>query len=221
MGTYPNPRSPTDSADQTKKQVSRWLKGETLPSIEDLDSLVERYSQRVEWLDGADAWKARFRLARALQHLWVSAEGYFSTHHNFRPRSAKILFETINAEKILRDADGLLANPEIFFAVRLVQQKLQREGILEDAITPKRKNWMRSFPLSSTEGEIDRYRLRASRRLDVGHRLVRYLARRGRIPLGPELGRPSLKVMARFEAYVFSVGVRELKRMRNERRLAH
>ena len=200
--------------------MSRWLKGETLPSIEDLDLLVDRYKQRVEWLDGAGAWKARCRLARALQSLWVSAEGYFSTHRNSQPRSAEKLFETINTERILRDADGLLANPEIFFAVRLVQQRLQREGKFEAAIMPKRKNYGRSFPLSSTEDEIARYRQRIGKRLDVGHRLVRYLARRGRIPFGPELGRPSFQILSKFEAYIFSLGVRELKRMRDERRLA-
>ena len=203
-----------------KRQVTNWMTGETLPSIEDLDSLAERYRERVAWLDSANAWKARFRLARALQCLWVSAESYFSQHPEARPRSAKQLFQIINAEGIVRDAGGLLANPDIFFAVRLVQQRLKDEGKFEAAVMPKQEEYRRRFPLGASDAEVARYRQRVGQQLDVGHRFVRYLARRGRIPLGPGSGQPSLQVVAKFESYVSSLGLHELRRMRAERRLA-
>lgn len=209
-----------DSAN-LKKQVSRWLQGKTRPSIEDLDGLVDRYRDRVEWLDDANGWKARFRLARALQSLWVSAEEYFASHHDSPPTSVRKLFAKINGEEILRDADGLLGDPEIFFAVRLVQLKLKREGKFEKAVMPPQASYRRAFSPAASCAEIEQYQIRIARRLNIGNRLVRYLARRGHIRLGSVLARPSLQATQRIKEYIFSLGLDELRRMRKEGRLTY
>lgn len=206
-----------DSAN-LKKQVSRWITGKTLPSIEDMDSLVERYKERVDWLDDANTWKARFRLARALQSLWVSAEEYFAAQRLPSLTPITELFERINADGILRDHDGLLADPGIFFAVRLVQLRLRRDGEFAAVIRPKRAGYQRVFPPSVSDAEIDRWRARIDRRMDVGHQFVRYLARRGRIRFGPELSCPSIAAEQNFEDYVLRLGIDELRRLREERR---
>lgn len=201
-----------------KKQVSRWMTGKTLPSIEDMDALVERYKDRVAWLDDANAWKARFRLARALQSLWASAEEDFADGRMPGLTPITELFERINGEGILRDRDGVLADPGIFFAVRLVQLRLQHEGTFAAVIHPKRTGYQRVFPPSLSDTEIDRWKARVARRMDVGRQFVRYLARRGRIRFGPELSHPSIAAAQKFEDYILRLGLHELRRLRKEGR---
>lgn len=203
-----------------KTQVSRWMAGSHLPSIDDMDALVDRYKDRVDWLDDVAAWKARLRLARALQSLWVSTGKYLAAHDILPLTSPKQLFETINADQVLRDADGLLAGSQVFFAVRLVQLRLKHEGKLAAAIQPPRTTFSRGFSPSATDEQIARWQARAQKRLDIGYRFARFLARRGGIPLGSELSRPSLHAAAAFEEHLIRLGVGELKRLRKERRPA-
>jgi hypothetical protein len=203
-----------------KTQVSRWMAGDHLPSIEDLDALVERYKDRVDWLDDAAAWKARLRLARTLQSLWAEAGKYFAAHRLPSLKSPMERFETINGDQILRDADGLLASPQVFFAVRLVQLRLKQEGKLAAAIQPPRTQYARGFPPSASDEHIARWQARIQKRLDIGYRFARFLARRGGIALGSELSRPSLHAVAAFEEHLFRLGLGELKRLRTEKRPA-
>lgn len=208
-----------DSANM-KDQGKRWLAGETLPSIEDIDRTVRRYADRVAWLDGSDAWKARLRLARAVQYFRREEEKASKLTGGRLPPTIQTQFSTINDEGILRDPDEWLTSPEIFFAVRLVQKRLKREGSWDRATRPRRTSIARHFSLRVSDAKIAEVRGKDLRRIAPGYQLVRYLGRCGNIPLGPAFAPLPSPSRSRFEAYVIRLGIEELERLRDERRLA-
>lgn len=202
-----------------REQGKRWLAGETLPSIEDIDRTVRRYADRVAWLDKPDAWKARLRLARALQHFRRMEEKALRPRHPLPP-TLQTQIAAINKEGVLCDPDGWLANPGIFFAVRLIQKHLIREGRWDDATRSSRTRISRRFSLRVSDARIAELKARDQRRLDPAYRFVRYLARRGKIPLGPAFSALPFRARGAFEAYIVRLGLEELARLRDAKRLA-
>jgi hypothetical protein len=203
-----------------RDQGKRWLAGETLPSIEDIDRTVRRFANRVAWLDEPDAWRARLRLARALHHFRRAEEKANQLTGDRLPPTIHTQFSTIEEEGILRDPDGWLTSPGIFFAVRLLQKRLRGEGSWDRATRPRRASIARHYSLQVSDAKIAEVQEKDLRRIAPGYHLVRYLGRRGRIPLGPAFAPLPPPSRGLFEAYVARLGVKELQRLRDERRPA-
>jgi len=218
---YRTPCGFSRDSDQLKDEVKRWWKGGLLPRCERLDRLVmaKKYADRVAWLDDAQNWKARLRLARALQFLGKQASEYFGDQGGEPVPSLHEQFTAINAEEVATDPEGWLSDPRIFWAVRLVQRHLKLSGRWDAVTQGSRRGMRRKFSRRVSDAQIEVHRRAEMRNLSPGYRLIQHLAREGGITLGDDFY-DSIKSREKVEQLVLNFGFVELCRLAKEERPA-
>jgi hypothetical protein len=187
-----------------RKNINRWLKGSAIPTPATLHRLVDIFEKRTEWLDTADSWKVRFTLACAAQKLWEMGDNYF---HGLDPDPALTLaaeFAGLFKQAVPYDDQGLLADPSLFFAVRLLFIRLEREGVMEGIIRDAREPRSARFGPEVPDKEIIAWQTKAAHEANPGNAIVRHvrelMARRRRTALD-------------VRAFIFDLGVDELNRL--------
>ncbi|MGH7950479.1 MAG: hypothetical protein ACREFE_00960 [Limisphaerales bacterium] len=122
-----------------KKRFEHWRAGKNLPKkLNNLLQFVDQLKAEVSWLDEPDTWKARFTLAWAMQNICEEMDKVF-----YKNSSLKLaeMIKSISEEGIAcaRDDGKLIANSCGFFAMRLLQLRLQAEKKWKPS--PPQGNW--------------------------------------------------------------------------------
>lgn len=196
-----------------RKQLDRWLSGKVTPTIFALERLVDEFRERVSWLDDPVAWKARFRLAHALHTVSAKAGDLFGADSPLSSSRVVASLHQIESEVVARDSDGMLHQPDIFFATRLIQKNLLTRGVLEKIVAPARKVRPPKFGPNPSDHSLESYRAEIMRETNPGDWILRYLHREAE-----KVGCLSAKdtsLMAQFalREYIFDLGVAELNRL--------
>lgn len=111
-----------------RRNVDRWRKGEKVPSLATLHHLVDRFAAKASWLDDSPTWKTRFTLACAMQNLCDTMDVFFEEVCKDSSLKLAGIIKRISEERIVCDDEKFLADPYRFFAARLAQLKLKRDG---------------------------------------------------------------------------------------------
>jgi hypothetical protein len=188
-----------------RRNVDRWRTGEVVPTLATLHNLVEEFAKAVSWLDEPDNWKARFTLGCAMQKLCDKMDEFFKDIHPESSLALAEMFRRVEQERIVCDDNKVLCGSRTFFAARLLQLRLQREGKWETqvlAAMPKVQN--RIFPPDASEEQIAQGRQEMEWQSNPGNWFVEFIKRQS----PPESN-------VAFEDYLFSIGVAELNRLFN------
>ena len=192
--------------DALRRRLLRWLEGKIIPSPYDVDQLVDDFSAEVEWLDGASAWKARLRLALAVQRACGEIRMLFPDI--FYLTGA---FNRINSEGIVCDDGRVLAKSDTFFAARLLQLRLQREGKFDKIIAPHRRPPPGMAP-DPSDAEIERASAEFRRNANPGNWFLAFVEREARRKGRLNSRRPAMLAVWALEDFIFDLGVVELSR---------
>lgn len=183
-----------------RRTVDRWRVGEVVPTVATLHKLVETFAQRVRWLDAPDDWKARFTLACAMQKLCDEMDEFFKDILPDSSRKLTDMFRRIENERIVSDDDKLLAGRQTFFATRLLQLRLQREGKWETQVLSQvPKQAQRVFQVEVSDEELAQSRSKMERKMNPGNWFLEFIKQQ--VPA---------KLDMSFEDYLFNIGVKEL-----------
>jgi hypothetical protein len=197
-----------------RREVDRWLAGTVVPTQETLHRLAERFAKNVCWLDHPDRWKTRFTLACAMQKLCGKMESIFNDFPKDSSFALGQMFRRIAEERIGCDENKILAQHRTFFAARLLQRRLQRDGNWDgQVLAPMPKEGMpQSVPPEASDEEIDHFRQQAEWQLNAGNWFLAFIKEQFAVhsPGG------SRRIL--LEDYIFDLGVQELNQIMDERR---
>jgi hypothetical protein len=157
--------------DSIKKRFERWRSGEDLPTLDDLHRFVEDAGSEVAWLDNPAAWKARFTLALAAHSIADAMDEIF---YETQPHASLIIAEVMSkmaTEGIVCDDEMRLADPAVFFAVRLWQLKLMRDGHWQKIISASIAN-LPPFPPFTTVEADEEHRQKIYWQMNRGNHLL-------------------------------------------------
>lgn len=189
--------------DSWKKRVARWLNGQGVPSAGTLHKLVADFSEQVKWLDEPDHWKARFTLACAMQKLCDEMDDYFKRVCSAASMQIAQSFCSIRLEGIVCDDSKVLASERTFFAARLLQLRLQRDGKWEtEVIRSMPKQESRTFPPDASNEEIAEARADIEWRMNAGNWFLEHLKKGTRF-----------KSKTSLEDHIFYLGVTEVNQI--------
>lgn len=141
-----------------KKSVERWLNDKPVQSVHRLHRLVESFATNVVWLDDPNGWKARFTVAFATQNLCDAMDEFFLDASKESSLALVDMIPGIERERIVCDDGKFLAGAHTFFATRLIQRRLQKEGKWEKVVASVPKSVGRSFPPETSHEEIAAYK---------------------------------------------------------------
>jgi len=192
--------------DSIKKRFERWRSGEVLPTLDDLHRFLEDAGSNVEWLDDPAAWKARFTLALAAHSIADAMDEMFSQTRPNASLSLALTMGKIAAEGIVCDDEMKLANPMVFFGVRLLQLKLQRDRHWQKIISASNSN-LPPFPPFTTIEEDEAHRRKIQRQMNPGNHLLEFIKTTA-VTDGIARHRPFA-----LADYLFELSVSELNRM--------
>jgi len=196
----------TKKRESIKKRFERWRSGENPPTLDDLHRFVEDAGSDVAWLDDPAAWKARFTLALAANSIADAMDKMFSqTRPNVSLSLAGTMGE-IATEGIVLDDEMKLADPMVFFAVRLWQFKLQRDGHWQKIISASTSN-LPPFPAFTTVEADEAHRRKIHWQRNPGNHLMELIQTTG-VTDGVSRHHPFT-----LNDYLFELGVSELNRM--------
>lgn len=145
--------------DATRKRVERWLKGDCVPNVRESLALVDKFAHESTWTDTAEEWKTRFILACAMERLCRSMDVYFSAQRRHASLEIGKMIAKIEAENIPMDDARVLADTWTFFAARLFQRRLRKEGRWEIEVESKvqlKGGWKAPPKMSNEELERNR-----------------------------------------------------------------
>jgi hypothetical protein len=214
-----------------RRNVERWLKGKPVPTVANLHALVDQFGADVRWLEEASEWKARFILACAMQNLCDAMDVYFKRKRTGTSRIVAVMFRSLSRERIAsNDDDGVLVDEYVFFAGRLLQLRLRREGKWETEVVGRLPSGGRSFGdrifgPDATKEEIEQYQRKVDDEIEAYRRKMDWESKsgnwvmewaKGEIRREREAGTiPSTCKNVREQ--VFELGVLELNRLLDER----
>ncbi len=159
-----------------RRQVKRWLDGKSFPKLENLHALVDSFPEKVDWLDTAESWRARFTLAFLIGRALRESDQFF-TGRVKASSSAQLAkgFHAMSQEPIWTDDEGLLVQPSSFFAVRLWLRHLATTGDLDALLEKAPKEVKMNFGPDATDEEIQEAKLSVNRTLNFGNHLAQHL----------------------------------------------
>lgn len=160
-----------------REAVEGWLRGEEVPTLASLHELVDRFADRVAWLDDAAAWQSRFLFASAAQRCFNRMDEYFAQKWpNASTQLAQLLRDIADEGICCNDDGGVLSRPEHFFAVRLVQLRLKRErkwrGLTKSWL-PKRNHSIAVPEMS--DAELEKWRQEFHARINLANHFRHYI----------------------------------------------
>jgi hypothetical protein len=193
--------------ESARKQVKRWLDGETTPPLKKLHSLVCKFPQNVAWLDTADSWCARFSLAYGLEKACTEIEGIFSA------KTIGEEYRSLGREIIWSDDEGLLTNPSTFFAVRLWIRRLERTGGLAELRMNTPTSASGQFDEDVPDAEIERWKRDTAREMNFGNHIARHLLVAAGLPLQIESVAAAIHRSDSLRGYLFDFAADELNQL--------
>lgn len=192
--------------DSIKKRFERWRSGDDLPTLDDLHRFLDDAGSDVAWLDDPAAWKARFTLAMATHSIADAIDEMFS---EIQPHASLILagaMGKIATEGIVCDDEKKLADPTVFFAVRLWQLKLKRDGHWQKIISASTAN-PPPFPAYTTVEADEAHRRKIHWQINPGNHVLEAIKTTAATD-GVSRHHPFA-----LNDYLFELGVSELNRM--------
>jgi len=157
--------------DSIKKRFERWRLGEDLPTLDDLHHFVDDAGSDVSWLDEPAAWKARFTLALAAHSICDAMDEMFSEIRPHASLSLAGVMSKMATEGIVCDDGKKLADSTVFFAARLWQLKLKRDGHWQIIISAKTTNLPQFPPFTTVEAD-DEHRQKIAWQMNPGNHLL-------------------------------------------------
>jgi hypothetical protein len=158
-----------------RKQVKSWLDGKTTPALQRLYALVDGFQEKVEWLDTAESWRARFTLAFAVSRALRAADKVFAEMETSPSEQLVERFLDLDREPIWSDVDGLLVQPSTYFAVKLWLRHLEVTGQLAALKEGAPKSFSPSFGTAVADEEIEQARQEAARSMNFGNHIAQHL----------------------------------------------
>ncbi len=196
-----------------KKSVERWLSGKPVQSVQSLHRLVGAFAKNVSWLDDSDNWRARFTLAFGVQNVCDAMDDSFSAVCGDSSLMLADMLRRISDERLVCDDDKLLAGSHSFFAARLFQRRLQKEGEWEKAVGSAPKSMSRSFPPEASDEEIATFQRQMDWQMNPGNWFLQFIKDRAFSDGRLKRKKHSAEDFAALEAYIFEIGVAELNRL--------
>lgn len=193
--------------ESARKQVKRWLDGETTPPLKKLHSLVRKFPQNVAWLDTADLWCARFSLAYGLEKACAEIEKILSA------KTVGEKYCALGREIIWSDDEGLLTNPSTFFAVRLWIRCLERAGALAELRMKMPTSASAQFGEDVTDAEIERWKRDTEREMNFGNHIARHLLVVAGLPLQVESVADAIHRSESLRRFLFEFAADELNQL--------
>ena len=190
-----------------RKQVKRWLDGDTTPPLKKLHSLVRKFPQKVAWLDTADSWCARFSLAYGLEKACAEIEDILSA------KKIGEEYRSLGREIIWSDDDGLLIDPSTFFAVRLWVQRLEKTGGLAELRLNAPTSASGQFDEDVPDAEIERWKRDTAREMNFGNHIARHLLVAAGLPLQVESVAAAIHRGENLRRYLFDFAADELNQL--------
>lgn len=187
-----------------RRNIDRWLKGSVIPTPAALCRLVDMFDNRTDWLDTASSWKARFGLACATQKLWSEADDYFQGLVPTPALSLATEFGRLFQQEVPCDDQGLLADPNLYFAACLLIRRLQREGVMEGILKNAHETRTAQFGPEVPDSEILAWQTQTAHEANPGNAIVRHVQ-----DLMARTARTDMDV----RAFIFDLGIDELNRL--------
>ena len=200
---------PIEDPNSLKKRIQRWLTGEVKPSFAELDRIMDDVANaapEVRWLDGAVAWKARLRLAFAIQTACELACGAFSKDV---PLQFASLFKDEINEPTPCDLNGFLSTPHSYFAARLYARQLQRIGRLEEVLRYEEGQICETYGPEVSDHEIKRRGDEIMWQMHPGCRFLAFIEQQAQA-CGVLKGRNATEDFFALDEFLFDLGIQEL-----------
>lgn len=201
-----------------KKSIERWLDGKPVQSVQSLHRLVEVFARNVAWLDEPEGWKARFTLAFAMQNLCDSMDEFFKAVREDSSLMLADMLRRTSDERLAYDDDKFLASSHSFFAARLLQRRLQKEGEWNKMVASAPKSMSRSFPPEASDEQIATFRKQMNWQMNPGNWLLEFIKERAVLDGRLKRNDRSAEGYVALEAYIFDFGVDELNRLLDSKR---
>lgn len=201
-----------------KKSVERWRTGRAVQSVDKLHRLVETFAPNVVWLDEWVGWKPRFSLAFAMQNLCDTMEQAFESISKQPSLALADMIRHIASERIACDDGKRLADPQIFFALRLIQLQMRANGEWAKIVNRIPRLEGRTFPPDVPDDEIARYKATIKGQVNPGNWLLDDLKQKanaaGRLkPVGASCADSSA-----LDTYIIDRGAEELNKLLDSKR---
>ena len=164
--------------DSVRRKVDRWLGGECVPKLREVHDLVDKFADDVRWLDSPDGWKTRFTLACATEMLCEAMDVCFRTTQTDSSLKIFKMLQTTQADAVAVDDGRVLADSQTFFATRLLQRRIQKEGIWDAEIMARvRDTQVRKCPTNPSEDEMEQFRREIEWGMKPGNWFLEFIKR--------------------------------------------
>ena len=197
------------NSDSARRSADRWMRGDFVPTIDALHSLVNRFGKNVGWLGERDTWKTRFTLACGVEHLRAAMDDFFGARRPNCSRRVPIMLRRVLKDGVAVDGGRVLADSQTFFAARLLQRRLKDEGKWTRKVlrfVPERSG--KSFGKRASQETIDKYRRVVQWKMNPGNWFLRVIERE--VAAGEHDGSLHERILG--------LGVRELNRILDSKR---
>lgn len=201
-----------------KKSVERWRTGRAVQSVDKLHRLVETFAPNVAWLDESAGWKPRFTLAFAMQNLCDAMDLAFESISNEPSLALADMIRHIASERIACDDGKRLADPQIFFASRLIQRQMRANGEWAKIVSQIPKSAGRTFSPDVSDGEIARYKDTINGQMNPGDWFLDDLKQKAIAAGRLKPDDASCANSIALDSYIFDLGVEELNKLLDSKR---
>ena len=170
---YPEDIGKALGDDDMRRKVNGWLNGEHVPTSVEAHWLIEEFAKEVSWLDSANDWKDRITLAIAMTNLCKWLDVHLQSVVPQPSLKLQSLLVKVNDDRIPVDERRYLAEPENFFAARLLKHRLVREDRWDTEITdPVNAAIGMKVPENPTDEELANFRRDLYWRVESGNWLL-------------------------------------------------
>lgn len=195
-----------------RKQVKRWLNGETVPALDKLLLLVGKFENRIEWIDTPDSWCARFSMACSAERACEKVDSVFAAK---APSAAWLLAEDYRAlcrETAWRDDAGLLTDLSTLIPVRLWLKELKSTGEFAQlqAEMPETLAPPSAPGISAETRRINHENRRAK---NFSNRLAAHLLKAAGLPTAALGGKERSERQAKLKAFLLEFAENKLNRL--------
>ncbi|HPV23002.1 MAG TPA: hypothetical protein PLJ65_02405 [Casimicrobium sp.] len=196
-----------------RKKVNGWLSGEHHPTLGDLHKLVDEFAGKVVWLDTPDSWKARFTLACAVQRAWDEVDSMFRSVCPYPAVRLAKDFRELASKPVLHDTNGLLVLPDTYFATQLWQERLEREGRLQDIIAPAQRHRGATFSRRVSDKRIEQWKRQAEYDANPGNWFLDFVWREAIAAKRIKRRANPMNLQYEIKQFLFGIGVAELNQL--------
>jgi len=203
------------NSDSSRRSADRWLSGDIVPTIDELHRLVDKFHKPVQLAGDKGDWKTRFTLACGLAHLYAAMD-------ELRPKSsmaARRLLRDVQKDGVAVDDDGVLTDSLTFFATRLIQRRLQREGAWDEIVQSRvQATLAKQYPANPSDEEIETFRSAMEWGMNPGNWLLHFIETEAIRLIGPGTAPHSSMIGWSLSKRILELGIRELNQVLDAKR---